>query len=134
MVVQDVRRRMDPFVGAFDARPERGDLFQAMLDQIQQRLKRRRPPFSVTRATLSATAFNRPLSFRPEAASGGWASSVMALRPPAQEPRPTSARGSAASSTAGSIPPTPRVGFFYSALACPAASQTRPAPPPPKRD
>jgi hypothetical protein len=33
MVVQDVRRLMDPLVGSFDVRPERGGLFQAMLDQ-----------------------------------------------------------------------------------------------------
>lgn len=85
MVVQDVRRLMDPFVGSFDVRPQRGGLFQAMLDQTPQRLKlRRRPPFSVTRVTLLATASNRPLSFRPEAASGGWPSSVMALRTAAQ--------------------------------------------------
>jgi hypothetical protein len=35
---------MDPFVGSFDVRPERGGLFQAMLDQAQQRLKLRRGP------------------------------------------------------------------------------------------
>jgi hypothetical protein len=33
MVVQDVPRLMDPRVGPFDVRPERGGLFQAMLDQ-----------------------------------------------------------------------------------------------------
>ena len=85
MVVQDVRRPMDPLVGPFDVRPQRGGLFQAMLDQVQQRRKLRwGPPFSITRSTLSATASNRPLSFRPEAASGGWPSSVMALRTAAQ--------------------------------------------------
>ena len=71
-IVQDVRGLMDPFVGPFDVRPQRGGLFQAMLDQPLQRCKlRRSPPFSATRAMLSATASNRPLSFSPEAASGG---------------------------------------------------------------
>lgn len=85
MVVQDVPHLMDPFVGPFDVRPERGGLLQAMFDQPLQRGKLRRgPPFSATRATLSATASNRPLSFSPEAASGGWPSSVMALRTAAQ--------------------------------------------------
>ena len=85
MVVQDVRGLMDPFVGPFDVRPERGGLFQAMLDQAPATARAAAgPPFSVTRATLSATASNRPLSFRPEAASGGWPSSVMALRTAAQ--------------------------------------------------
>ena len=84
-VVQDVRRLLDPPVGPFNVRPERGGLFQALLDQIPQRLKlHRRPPFSVTRSRLSATASSRCLSFSPEAASGGWPSSVMALRTAAQ--------------------------------------------------
>ena len=46
MVVQDVRRLMDPLVGPFNVRPKRGGLFQALLDQSPQRLKRRwRPLF-----------------------------------------------------------------------------------------
>ena len=81
MVVQDVRGLMDPFVNPLDVRPQRGGLFQAILDQALQRFKLRQdPPFCGTLATLSATASNRALSFNPEAASGGWPSSVMALR------------------------------------------------------
>lgn len=85
MVVQDVRRLMDPGVGPFDVRPQRSGLLQTVLDQVSQRLKlRRRPPFCATRSRLSATASSRPLSFRPEAASGGWPSSVIARRTAAQ--------------------------------------------------
>ena len=41
MVIEDMRRLMDPRVGSFDVRPERGGLLQAMLDQALQRLKLR---------------------------------------------------------------------------------------------
>ena len=80
-IVQDVRGLMDPLVNPFDVRPQRGGLLQAMFDQSLQRCKLRQdPPFCGSLATLSVTAFSRALSFSPEAASGGWPSSVMALR------------------------------------------------------
>jgi hypothetical protein len=85
MVVQDVRGLVHPVVGPLDVRPVRGGLLQATPDQgLQPRERRRGPPFSATRSRLPATASSRVLSFRPEAASGGRPSSVMALRTAAQ--------------------------------------------------
>ena len=84
-VAQDARRPVHPAVDALDVRPEWGGALQATADQSAQARERRRPaPFSATRSRLSATASRRALSFRPEAASGGRPSSVMALRTAAQ--------------------------------------------------
>ncbi len=85
MIVQDVGRLVHPWIDPLDVGPQRGRLLQTALDQIlEARERRRAPPFSATRSRLSATASSRPLSFRPDAASGGWPSSVMALRTAAQ--------------------------------------------------
>ena len=85
MVVQDVGRLVHPRIDPLDVGPQRGGLRKTALDQsLQARERRRAPPFSATRSRLSATASSRPLSFRPDAASGGWPSSVMALRTAAQ--------------------------------------------------
>jgi hypothetical protein len=82
---QDVGRLVHPRIDPLDVGPQPGRLLQATLDQIlETRERRRAPPFSATRSRLSATASSRPLSFRPDAASGGWPSSVMALRTAAQ--------------------------------------------------
>jgi hypothetical protein len=85
VVAQDVGGLMHPGIDARDVRPEGGGAFQALADQsAQPRERRRSAPFSATRSRLSATAWRRLLSFRPEAASGAWPSSVMALRTAAQ--------------------------------------------------
>ena len=84
-VVQDVRGPVHPAVGARDVRPERSRALQAAGDQLAQpREPRRAAPFSPTRSKLAATFSSRPLSVRPEAASGGRPSSVIALRTAAQ--------------------------------------------------
>lgn len=84
-VAEDVGGAMHPAIDPFDLRPEGGGPLQAAADQrTKPRQRRRRPPFSVTRSRLSATASSRALSFSPEAASGGRPSSVMALRTAAQ--------------------------------------------------
>src|SRR3954470_6042863 len=85
LIGQDVGRLVHPGIDPLDGGPQRGRLLQTALDQIlEARERRRAPPFSATRSRLSATASSRPLSFRPDAASGGWPSSVMALRTAAQ--------------------------------------------------
>ena len=84
-VVQDVRGPVHPAVGARDVRPERSRALQAAGDQLAQpRQPRRAAPFSATRSRLAATFSSRLLSVRPEAASGGRPSSVIALRTAAQ--------------------------------------------------
>src|SRR4051794_29137607 len=84
-VVQDVRGPVHPAVGARDVRPERSRALQAAGDQLAQpRQPRRAAPFSATRSRLAATFSSRRLSVRPEAASGGRPSSVIALRTAAQ--------------------------------------------------
>ncbi len=84
-VAEDVRGLMHPAISTLDVRPEGGGVCQAAADQLAQSRERRRgAPFSATRSKLSATACRRSLSFRPEAASGGRPSSVMALRTAAQ--------------------------------------------------
>src|SRR5215212_8940484 len=84
-VVQDVGGPVHPAVGARDVRPERSRALQAAGDQLAQpREPRRAAPFSPTRSRLAATFSSRLLSVRPEAASGGRPSSVIALRTAAQ--------------------------------------------------
>src|SRR3954466_9673548 len=86
LIGQDVGRLVHPRIDPLDGGPQRGRLLQTALDQIlEARERRRAPPFSATRSGLSATASSRPLSCRPDAASGGWPSEaclgpVMALR------------------------------------------------------
>ena len=85
VVVQDMGRFVHPWIDPLDVGPQRGGPLQTPLDQIlQARERRRTAPFCATRSRLPATASSRPLSFRPAAASGGWPSSVMALRTAAQ--------------------------------------------------
>ena len=84
-IAEDTRDLMHPAVEALDGRPEGGGVRQAATDQLAQpRERRRAAPFCATRSRLSATASRRALRFRPEAASGGRPSSVMALRTAAQ--------------------------------------------------
>src|SRR3954453_16318917 len=85
LIVRDVGRLVHPRIDPPDVGPQRGRPLQAAPDRtLGARERRRAPPFSATRPRLSATASSRPLSFRPDAASGGWPSSVMALRTAAQ--------------------------------------------------
>src|SRR5690349_3305072 len=84
-VVQDVRGPVHPAVGARDVRPERSRALQAAGDQLARpRQPGRAAPFSAPRSRLAATFSSRLLSVRPEAASGGRPSSVIALRTAAQ--------------------------------------------------
>src|SRR4051812_27588740 len=84
-VVQDVCGPVHPAVGARDVRPERSRALQAAGDQLAHpRQPGRAAPFSATRSRLAATFSSRLLSVRPEAASGGRPSSVIALRTAAQ--------------------------------------------------
>ena len=86
-VVQNVCRLVHPGVSARHIRPERCGALQATCDQpLQSRQERRRvlPPLAVARSRLAATFTSRPLSARPEAASGARPSSVIALRTAAQ--------------------------------------------------
>lgn len=86
-VVENVCRPVHPGVSARHIRPERCRALQATRDQpLQSRQERRRvlPPLAVARSRLAATFTSRPLSARPEAASGARPSSVIALRTAAQ--------------------------------------------------
>src|SRR5690349_241448 len=123
-VVQDVRGPVHPAVGARDVRPQRSRALQAAGDQLAQpRQPRGAAPFSATRSRLAATFSSRLLSVRPEAASGGRPSSVIALRTAAQSPRTISAAAASEPSTARSIRRIPRTCFLSSTFACRSASK-----------
>src|SRR4051794_11592260 len=77
-----------PAAGARDGPPYGRGAPEAGGDQrAHPRQPRRAAPFSATRSRLAATFSSRLLSVRPEAASGGRPSSVIALRTAAQWPR-----------------------------------------------
>ena len=86
VVVQDVCGPMHPGIGARDIWPECRRALQTPTDQrAQPREEPRRglPPVAA-RSRLAAPFSSRPLSVRPEAASGARPSSVRALRTAAQ--------------------------------------------------
>jgi len=81
LVVQEVRRPLDPALGNADVGPQRcGRVQPAPQGGLQAPEGLGQGPLFSTRSRLSAMAVRRSWSLSPEAASGGWPSSVRALR------------------------------------------------------
>jgi hypothetical protein len=88
-------RPMDPARGHTPLGPQRGGLGQAAWEDGWQPDEGLGPrPLFVPRSRRWASAVSRSCSVSPEAARGGWPSSVRAQRTARQEPRLTSASGS----------------------------------------